>query len=66
MYDRANVLVKTFTVQEVRRVEGQWFVTKSRMLDGAHAHTTDLLLDNVAPLTTAVDDEFTVRNLEKL
>jgi hypothetical protein len=66
MYDRSNVLVKTFTVQEVRRVEGHWFITKSRMLDHAHAHTTDLLLDSVAPLTTAADDEFTVRNLEKL
>jgi hypothetical protein len=65
-YDHAGVLIKTFTAEEVRRVEGQWFITKSRMLDHAHAHTTDLLIDAVAPLKTVPDDEFTTRNLEKL
>jgi hypothetical protein len=65
-YDHAGVLSKTFAAQEVRRIDGQWFVTKSRMLDHAHAHTTDLVIDAVAPLKTVSDDEFTVRNLEKM
>jgi hypothetical protein len=66
MYDRAKVLVKTFSAQEVRRVDGLWFITKSRMLDHAHSHSTDLILDGVTPLKSVPDDEFTVRNLEKL
>jgi Outer membrane lipoprotein-sorting protein len=65
-YDHTGVLIKTFTAQEVRRIDGSWFITKSRMLDHAHAHTTDLLIDAVAPLKTVPDDEFTVRNLEKM
>lgn len=66
MYDRSKVLVKTFSVQEVRRIEGEWFATKSRMTDHAQTHTTDLVLDAVTPLKGAADDEFTVRNLEKM
>lgn len=66
MYDRAKALHKTFTAQEVRRIDGQWFITKSRMLDHTQEHSTDLALDHVTPLKSASDDEFSVRNLERL
>ena len=66
MYDRANILMKTFSALEVRRVKGHWYVTKSQMVDHAHSHQTDLVLDSVEPSEDIADDEFTVRNLEKL
>jgi len=66
MYDRTQALHKTFSALEVRRVEGQWFVTKSRMVDHTRGASTELLLDNVAPLKDASEDEFSVRNLEKM
>jgi Outer membrane lipoprotein-sorting protein len=65
MYDRTNALLKTFTALEVRRIDGRWFVTRSRMFDHARAHTTELLLEAVAPGSNISADEFTVRNLEK-
>ena len=66
MYDRTQRLTKVFMAQEVRRVDGQWFVTKSRMTDLPRGHVTDLVLDKVAPIKNGAADEFTVRNLEKL
>lgn len=66
MYDHAHVLMKTFTTLEVRRVSGRWYVTKSRMEDPVHSHTTDLVLTDIAPATDIPDDDFTVRNLEKI
>jgi hypothetical protein len=65
MYDRAGALIKTFTTQEVRRVGGRWFISKSRMVNHRDAHTTDLVLETIAPRGDISDDEFTVRNLEK-
>lgn len=66
MYDRANVLFKTFTALEVRRIKGQWYVTKSVMVDHAQTHETNLVLDSIEPSANIPDDEFTLRNLEKL
>jgi hypothetical protein len=66
MYDRSNTLAKLFTAQEVKRVSGKWFITKSRMLDNARSHSTDLVLDSVVPLQSVPEDEFTVRSLEKI
>jgi len=66
MFDRAQVLVKTFTAQEVQRIGGHWYITKSHMIDHAQSHTTDLIIDSVTPSNDIPDDEFTVRNLEKL
>lgn len=66
MYDRANVLMKTFTAREVRRVSGHWYITKSRMHSHIDSHDTELVLDAVAPASDIADDEFTVRNLEKI
>jgi Outer membrane lipoprotein-sorting protein len=66
MYDRANVLLKTFSALEVRRVKGHWYVTKSTMVDHVHSHETSLVIDSVEPSEDIADDEFTIRNLEKL
>ena len=66
MYDRANVLAKTFSALEVRRVKGQWYITKSRMIDHARSHETSLTIDSIEPTAAIADDEFTQRNLEKL
>jgi hypothetical protein len=66
LFDRANALLKTFTAQEVRRVSGHWYITKSRMVDNQHGHETTLIIDKIEPASDISDDEFTVRNLEKL
>lgn len=66
MFDRAQVKVKTFTAQEVKRVSGHWYITRSRMVDHVQSHTTDLTIDSITPTSDLADDEFSVRNLEKL
>jgi len=66
MYDHARVLMKTFTTLEVRRVGGRWYVTKSKMDDPVHSHSTELVITDIAPATDIPDEDFTVRNLEKL
>jgi hypothetical protein len=65
MYDSSNALFKTFTAQEVRRVGGHWYVTKSKMVDQLHGHETQLVIDNVVFSNDIPEDEFTIRNLEK-
>ena len=65
MYNRAGVLLKTLMTQELRRIEGRWFLTRSLMTDHSAGRTTELILDSVQPKTDVPDDEFTVRNLEK-
>jgi hypothetical protein len=66
LFDHSNVLLKTFTALEVRRVSGHWYITKSRMVDNQHGHETNLVIDSIEPSSNLSDDEFTVRNLEKL
>lgn len=65
MYNRAGVLLKTLMTQELRRIEGRWFLTRSLMTDHSAGRTTELILDSIQPKTDVPDDEFTVRNLEK-
>jgi hypothetical protein len=65
MYDKGGVLSKTFEAVEVKRVAGQWFISKSRMQDILHEHTTELVLDDIEVKSDIDDDEFTVRALEK-
>jgi hypothetical protein len=65
MYNRAGVLLKTLVTLELRRIDGRWFLTRSRMTDHAAARTTELVLDNIQPRSDVPDEEFTVRNLEK-
>jgi hypothetical protein len=57
--------VKVFTTLEVRRVSGQWFISKSKMVNQQQAHTTELFLDQISTSEQFSDDDFTVRALEK-
>ena len=65
MYDKADVLIKTFEAQEVKRVSGQWFLSKSLMTDHKHDHTTLLVLESIIVNANIPDEEFSVRALEK-
>jgi hypothetical protein len=65
MYDKAGALSKTFEALEVKRVSGHWFISKSRMQDVLHEHTTELVLDDIEVKSDIDDDEFTVRALER-
>jgi hypothetical protein len=65
MYDSANVLAKTFEAQELRRVSGNWFVSKSVMKDHKSGHSTLLLLQGIVANSKISDEEFSVRALEK-
>jgi outer membrane lipoprotein-sorting protein len=66
MYDKAKVLLKTLTADEVRRVNGHWFITKSHMVNHLENHRTDMFLEQVKPRDDIPDDDFTVRMLEKI
>jgi hypothetical protein len=65
MFDRAQVLAKTFDARELRRVDGVWYIVSSRMTNHPLQHTTELVIDQVASTQAASDDLFSVRNLEK-
>jgi len=65
MYDKANVLFKTYQASEMKRVDGHWYANKSRIENHREKHTTDMYLDDMKPAAPA-DGEFTVGNLEKL
>jgi hypothetical protein len=64
-YDKATVLVKTLTVEEVKRIAGRWFISRAKMVNHRDSHSTVLSLEKIVPRTDIPDDEFTVRNLEK-
>lgn len=66
MYDRSRSLLKTLVVQEVRRLGGRWFITRSLMTNHRESHSTQLTLENIVPRSDIPEDEFTVRNLEKI
>jgi hypothetical protein len=65
MYDRSQVLQKTLTAEEMRRVGGRWFISRSRMVNHRDSHTTVLMLEKITPRNDIPDDEFTMRALEK-
>jgi hypothetical protein len=65
MYDRGGTLLKTFEALETKRVQGTWFISKSRMTNNQQKHATELHLEQIAVKTDLPDDEFTVRALEK-
>lgn len=66
LFDRAGVHLKSFSTQEVRRVDGHWYITKSLMVDNVHTHSTQLVVESILPKADIADDEFTIRQLEKL
>lgn len=65
MYDRSNVLLKTFEALETRRVSGSWFVSKARMLNHQQKHSTELSIEKIAVKESFPDEDFSVRALEK-
>jgi outer membrane lipoprotein-sorting protein len=65
-YNKARMVVKTLTAHEVRRVKGQWFISRSTMVNQQEGHETELVLTDIQPRNDLPDDDFTVRNLEKL
>jgi hypothetical protein len=65
MFAKSGVHLKTLTTQEVKRISGRWFITRSLMENHADRRSTDLVLDDVKPTDSISDDEFTVRTLEK-
>jgi hypothetical protein len=66
MYDRAGVLLKRFEAEKTARIGGQWFITRSSMVNERHGHSTVLLLDDVAVVTDLPDSTFTVKTLERM
>jgi len=65
MFDRSNVLLKTFAALEVKRVGESWFISRSRMTNVQQKHSTELVLDKIVTTTQFGDEDFTVRELEK-
>src|SRR5262249_17784456 len=66
MYSRSGVLLKTLTTEEVRRIRGRWFITRSTMTNHVEQRQTELQIQALDPRDDIADSEFTVRNLEKL
>jgi len=65
MYDKANTHIKTFEAQEIRKVSGSWFVSRSLMTDHKNQHTTLLILQDIVVNAQIPDEEFSVRALER-
>ena len=66
MFAKSGVLLKTLTTLEVKRISGRWFITRSLMVNNQDRRSTELVLEKVTPSDQIPDDEFTVRNLEKI
>ncbi len=66
MFNKAGVLLKTLQTQELKRIKGRWFITRSLMTNHAEHRTTELTLEEITPRDDADDEAFTVRNLEKI
>ena len=65
LYDKAKVLYKVLEVFQLRRIKGQWFISKSRMKNLREKHTTTLFLTKIEPTDKIPDSEFTVQRLER-
>jgi hypothetical protein len=65
MFDSAQVHTKTFEAQEIRRIKGNWFISRSLMTDHRIGHTTLLVLQEIVVGSPVGEDEFSVRALEK-
>ncbi|MGZ6142380.1 MAG: outer membrane lipoprotein-sorting protein [Myxococcales bacterium] len=66
MYDKAGELLKTLTAAEVRRIQGRWYITRSLMENVREQHRTEWILEQVVPGGAGSDDDYSVRNLEKM
>lgn len=65
LFDKSDVAMKEFRSLEVRRVSGQWFISKSKMTNLRDKQVTDLDLEQIV-VEDVADDAFTVRELEKI
>jgi outer membrane lipoprotein-sorting protein len=65
MYNKAGVLLKTLSTQEVRKINGRWFIMRSTMKNHQESRSTELIIDKITSRQDIPDGEFTVRNLEK-
>jgi outer membrane lipoprotein-sorting protein len=65
LFSRSGTLLKTLTTQEVRRIGGRWFITRSTMVSHEAGRQTELVIDHIEPRDDLPDDEFTVRQLEE-
>jgi hypothetical protein len=66
MFNKSGTLVKTLVAEEIKRIDGQWFITRSLMTANQDRRSTQLVLESVKPKDDIADDQFTVRNLEKI
>jgi hypothetical protein len=65
LFDKSSVILKEFRALEVKRVSGQWFITKSKMANLRDNHVTELQLEQIV-VENVPDDVFTIRELEKM
>ncbi len=65
LYDRSRTHIKTLDVFQVRRVKGQWFITKSRMTNHKEKRSTTLQLTKIEPSSDTPDSVFTIKNLAR-
>ena len=65
IYDRTGKLQKTLVARELRRMDGRWFVTMSRMTQHVTGRSTDLLLERVTPKNDIPSEAFSLRALER-
>jgi hypothetical protein len=65
LFDHAKVHTKTLDVFQVRRVSGQWFISKSRMTDLKESRSTTLHLTKIKPAGDIPDSRFTKKSLER-
>jgi hypothetical protein len=66
LYDHSNVLLKIMTTKELKRIGERWFISKLMLVNQRESHTTELVLETIVPRTDYPEDEFTIRNLERL
>lgn len=65
MHAKSGVLMKTLTAQELRQIDGRWFMMRSTMTNHADGRETELALERVTITKDVPDREFTLRALEK-
>jgi hypothetical protein len=65
MFDKRSALLKTLVARELVRKGDRWFITSSRMTDGASGRTTELVLDRIDRRDDIPAEAFSVRAIEQ-
>jgi hypothetical protein len=65
-FDKANVMLKTLEIKELKKLGKNTYVTRCMMTNHVDSHTSEYFLDKVNASTGLDDGEFTTRNLEKI